>query len=142
MMLCEVQMLDLRKLNALTDEIDKVNKKFHHHTPSFSECELNELIEHLQDFNKEQVYISFEASKDSPSDGLDMAIARALEVVNAFRSTHTGKSAEKNLTDLIASLLPCLQQQLGDFAEQLERWRKEAKISVNRIENVSKTKAF
>lgn len=142
---CEVDMFDLKKLSALVEELEKIQSSLS--TPLRSATpkiagEMQELMEKLRLFNEEQKGVSFEASKESPIERVDAALSRALAWVETFRRHHAEKIAEKSLTSLIASLLPQLELHVEAFAGHLERWKKESKISLNRVGHVHSAQPF
>ncbi len=142
---CEVSMFDLEKLSALVEELERIQSSLSAlSAPALPKMagEMRELMEKLRLFNEEQRGVSFEASKESPIERVDAALSRALEWVENFRRHHAEKIAEKSLASLIASLLPQLELHIEDFAGHLERWKKESKISLNRVGHVHSTKPF
>lgn len=142
---CEVDMFDLKKLSSLIEELERIQFSLSAplvFTPPKIVDEMQELMEKLRLFNEEQKGISFEASKESPIERVDAALSRALAWVENFRRHHAEKITEQSLTSLIASLLPQLELHVDAFAGHLERWKKESKISLNRVGHVHSAKPF
>lgn len=138
-------MFDLKKLSSLIEELERIQFSLSAplvFTPPKIVDEMQELMEKLRLFNEEQKGISFEASKESPIERVDAALSRALAWVENFRRHHAEKITEQSLTSLIASLLPQLELHVDAFAGHLERWKKESKISLNRVGHVHSAKPF
>ena len=142
---CEVSVPDVTRLSNLVEELERIQSSLVRASPSVNPemvGEMRDLIDKLRIFNEEQEGVSFEASKESPIERLDAALNRALDCVANFRRHHAEKIAEKSLASLVASLMPLLQVHLEDFAGHIERWKKESKISLNRVGHVHSPKPF